>query len=134
MTYAATYNRICHLPDVRYDITSWVTTVRNALPAVAFPSRDRHTMVFTGPYLGTEGSDTRYTGVSGTKRSWLCYHRDIWVNCKHRTQIDYNSRYLRQTVNELKSQVVRNKLSFLIRQNNTKRGSNGTFLSVGSLN
>ena len=83
MTYAATYNRIRHLPDIRYDITSRVTTVGNALPAV-FLSRDRHTAGFTGRYPGPEGPDTRYTGVSGTKRSWLCYHRDIYHNCIHR--------------------------------------------------
>ena len=77
MTYAATYNCIRHLPDVRYDVMSRVTTVGNALPAVAFPSHDRHTAVFTEPYPGPEGLDTRYTSVSGTKRSWLCYHRDI---------------------------------------------------------
>ena len=76
--YAAKYNRIRHLPDIRYDVTSRVTTVGNVLPAVAFPSCDRHTVVFTGPYPGPEGPDTRYTGVSSTKRSWLCYHRDIW--------------------------------------------------------
>ena len=79
MTYAAMYNRICHLLDVQYDVMSRVTTVGNALPAVAFPSRDRHTAVFTGQYLGPEGPDTRYTGISGTRRSWLCYHRDICI-------------------------------------------------------
>ena len=79
MTYVATYKRICHIPDVRYDIMSRATMVGNALLALAFPSRDRHTMVFTGPYLGREGPDTRYTGLSSTKRSWLPYHRDIWI-------------------------------------------------------
>ena len=83
MTYAATYNRIRHLPDVQYDITSWATTVGNALPAVAFPSRNRHTTVFTGPYPGPEGLDTQYTSISSTKRSWLCYHRDIWAFHKY---------------------------------------------------
>ena len=78
MTYAAMYNCVRHLPDVRYEFTSRVTTVGNVLPAVAFLSRDRHTAVFTGPYPGPEGPDTRYTSVSGTKRSWLCYHRDIY--------------------------------------------------------
>ena len=76
MTYVAMYNRICHLPDIRYDVTSWATTVGNALPAFAFPSRDQHTAMFTGLYPGLPGPDTRYTGISGTKRSWLCYHHD----------------------------------------------------------
>ena len=52
MMYVATYNRICHLPDIRYDVTSRATTVGNVLPAVAFPSRDQHTVVFTGLYPG----------------------------------------------------------------------------------
>ena len=57
MTYAATYNCIRHLPDIhiQYDVTSWVTKVGNALPAVAFPSRNQHTAVFTGPYPGPGG-------------------------------------------------------------------------------
>ena len=77
--YVAMYNRIRHLPDVRYDITSQATTVGNALPAVAFLSSDQHTAGFTGLYPGPEGPDTRYTGISGTKRPWLCYHRDLWI-------------------------------------------------------
>ena len=68
---AAMYNCIRHLPDVRYDVMSRATTVGNALPAVAFLSRDQHTTVFTGPYPGPEGPDTRYTSISGTKRLWL---------------------------------------------------------------
>ena len=55
MTYAATHNHICHLPDVRYDVTSQATTIGNALLAVAFPSRNQHIVVFTGPYPGPRG-------------------------------------------------------------------------------
>ena len=78
MMYVATYNRIHHLLDVQYDVTSRATTVGNALPAVAFSSHEQHTVVFTGLYPGPPGPDTRYTSLSGTKRSWLCYHRDTY--------------------------------------------------------
>ena len=53
--YAATYNCIRHLPDIRYDFTSRGTTVGNTLPAVAFPSCNQHTPVFTVPYPGPGG-------------------------------------------------------------------------------
>ena len=55
MTHAATYNRVCPLPDVRYDVTSRATVTGNVLPVVAFPSRNQHIVVFTGPYPEPEG-------------------------------------------------------------------------------
>ena len=32
-----------------------------------------------GHIKGPEDPDNRYTGLSGTKRSWLPYHRDIYI-------------------------------------------------------
>ena len=76
MTYAATYNRIRHFPDVWYDVTCRATTVGNALPAVAFPSHDWHTAVFTGPYPGPRGPwhpvyrSFRYKKVMASLSPW----------------------------------------------------------------
>ena len=61
--YVATYNHIHHLPDIQYDITSWATTVGNALPVVAFPSHNRHTAVFMGPYARAQRALTTSTPV-----------------------------------------------------------------------
>ena len=61
------YNHIRHLPDIRYDVMSWATTVGNALPVVAFPLHNWQTVVFTGPYPGPRGP-------------WQLVHRSFW--CK----------------------------------------------------
>ena len=45
-----------------------------------------------GCIQGPEGPDTQYTGLSGTKRSWLPYHHDIYIDdtilvCQDREQL-----------------------------------------------
>ena len=55
MMHMVTYDCVHPLPDVQYDITCRATTTGNALPVIAFPSRNCHTAVITGPYSVPEG-------------------------------------------------------------------------------
>ena len=55
MTYMVMYDHVHPLPDVRYDITCRATMTGNTLPVIAFPSRNCHTTVITGPYSVPEG-------------------------------------------------------------------------------
>ena len=73
--HVATYNCMCPLPDVRYDVMSWATATGNALPVVAFLSRNRHTAVFIGPYPVPGGPWVWYTGLpSATGLGLTCHH------------------------------------------------------------
>ena len=65
MTHMVMYDHVCPLPDVRYDITCWATTTGNALPVIAFPSRNCHTVVITGRTQCPKGPGYRSTGFSG---------------------------------------------------------------------
>ena len=49
MMYAVTYDRIHHLLDIRYDVTSRATVIGDVSPAVALPAHNQHTAVFTEP-------------------------------------------------------------------------------------
>ena len=65
MTYMVTYDRVCPLPDIRYDVACWATTTGNVLPVVAFPSHNCHTAVITGHTQCLKGPGYRSTGFSG---------------------------------------------------------------------
>ena len=65
MTHTVTYDRVCPLPDVRYDVTCRTTMTGNALPVIAFPSCNCHTVVITGRTQCPKGPGYRSTGFSG---------------------------------------------------------------------
>ena len=56
MMHMVMYDCMHPLPEVRYDFTCKATMTGNALPDVAFRSRNCHTVVITGPYSVPEGS------------------------------------------------------------------------------
>ena len=62
MMHTVTYDHIGPLPDVQYDVTS---TTSNALPVVAFPSRNCHTVVITGRTQCLKGPGYQSTSFSG---------------------------------------------------------------------